>query len=204
MAAKRKTEVDTSTEEKIKQAARKVFSEKGYFGTRTRDIADEAGINLALVNYYFRSKEKLFDLVMQEKVYKLFGTIVPILINPSISFDAKIDIVSDSYIDMLIENPDLPIMVFNEIKHNPNSFGVKMQLGPLFLESSFFQQIKERNSSIEPLQFVLSIIGMLVFPFIARPIFVNMGGMNKEAYIEMMRERKKLIPMWVNAILDAK
>ena len=59
---------DSSTEEKIKAAARKVFTRKGFAATRTRDISEEAGINLALLNYYFRSKEKLFDLVMMENM----------------------------------------------------------------------------------------------------------------------------------------
>ena len=58
--------IDTSTEEKIKEAARVVFHKKGYAATRTRDIAEEADINLALLNYYFRSKEKLFDIIMVE------------------------------------------------------------------------------------------------------------------------------------------
>lgn len=204
MAKKKKEDLDLTTEEKIKAAARKVFSEKGYFGTRTRDIAEEAGINLALVNYYFRSKEKLFELVMQEKIYQLFGTIIPILISPSISFEAKIDIAADSYIDMLIENPDLPIMVFNEIKNNPKGFGMMLHAGSLFEDSSFMKQIKERNPMIDPLQFVLSIIGMLVFPFIAKPVFMSLKGMTNEDYMQMMKERKQYISMWVKAMLDAK
>lgn len=204
MSAKKKVEVDISTEEKIKEAARKVFSQKGYFGTRTRDIAEEAGINLALVNYYFRSKEKLFELVMQEKVYQLFGTIVPILINESLSLEVKMEIIAETYTDMLIENPDLPIMVFNELKHNPHDFGVKVQLMPVLLESSFFQQIQARNKSIDPIQFLLSIISLIVFPFIARPIFISLGGISKSEFIQHMNDRKKYIPLWVNAILDTK
>ena len=81
MAKKKSVEVDLSTEEKIKEAAKKVFLKKGYAATRTRDIAEEAGINLALLNYYFRSKEKLFDLIMLEKLEKFFGVIAPVLNN---------------------------------------------------------------------------------------------------------------------------
>jgi len=202
MPRKKKQELDLTTEEKIKAAARKVFSEKGYFGTRTRDIADEAGINLALVNYYFRSKEKLFELVMQEKVYQLFGTIIPILINPSISLEAKIDIAADSYIDMLIENPELPIMVFNEIKNNPSGFGMVLHISPLFNNSSFIRQIKERNAEVDPMQFVLSFIGLMVFPFIARPIVMAMTGMKMDQFKEMMKERKKYITSWANALTN--
>lgn len=199
----KKQQVDVSTEEKIKEAARKVFSKKGYSATRTRDIADEAGINLALVNYYFRSKDKLFNEIMHEKVYQLFGTIVPILVNPSLSLEMKISIVADSYIDMLIENPDLPLMVLSEMKQNPEGFGLKLQLSPLHKDSSLISQIRERNSEIDPMQFILSILGMIIFPFVARPIFSMMSGMSREQYIALMKERKSYINKWVDAILDA-
>ena len=63
---------DISTEERIKAAARKVFHQKGFAGTRTRDIAEEAGINHAMLNYYFRSKEKLFEMVMMETMAQFF------------------------------------------------------------------------------------------------------------------------------------
>ena len=70
------TAKDLSTEEKIKAAAKKLFTQKGFAATRTRDIAEEAGINLALLNYYFRSKEKLFELVMKENVQLFLGTMI--------------------------------------------------------------------------------------------------------------------------------
>lgn len=202
MSAK-KHQVDLSTEEKIKEAARKVFSKKGYAATRTRDIAEEAGINLALVNYYFRSKDKLFNEIMHEKVYQLFGTIVPILVNPSLSLDLKISIVADSYIDMLIENPDLPLMVLSEMKNNPEGFGMKLQLSPLHKDSSLVKQIHERNPDVNPMQFILSILGMIIFPFVARPVFATMSGMNKEEFIALMKERKSYINKWVDALLNA-
>jgi AcrR family transcriptional regulator len=203
MSVKEKNSDDISTEQKIKEAARKVFSLKGYAATRTRDIADEAGINLALVNYYFRSKEKLFNEIMQEKIYQLFGTIVPILINPNLSFETKIEIVAENYIDMLIENPDLPLMVMSEVKKDIEGFGIKIQLSPLLKDSSFIRQIKDRNPNVDPVQFLLSILGMIIFPFIAKPVFISLSGMEKEQFITLMKERKKYIPIWVNAILNA-
>lgn len=202
MSLRKYQTVDLSTAEKIKEAARIVFSRKGYAATRTRDIAEEAGINLALVNYYFRSKEKLFNEIMHEKVYQLFGTIVPILINPSISFDTKIEIVADSYIEMLIENPDLPLMVMSEIKNNPEDFGLKMQIGPLLRESSLMQQIRERKPDTDPMQIVLSIIGMMVFPFIARPVFTTVAGISKEEFMQLMKERKQYIINTVKVMMD--
>lgn len=71
MAKQLKKKIDQTTEEKIKIAARKLFTRKGFAAVKTRDIAEEAGINLALLNYYFRSKEKLFKLIMEESFYNL-------------------------------------------------------------------------------------------------------------------------------------
>ena len=72
MAKTQKKSLDLSTEEKIKNAALKLFTRKGFAATRTRDISEEAGINLALLNYYYRSKEKLFELVMTEILQNFF------------------------------------------------------------------------------------------------------------------------------------
>src|SRR3546814_7833693 len=91
MVAARKREINISTEEKIKEAARKVFTRKGYAAARTRDIAEEAGINLALLNYYFRSKEKLFHQVMIERMQELFGVLIPVMNDTSTALETKLD-----------------------------------------------------------------------------------------------------------------
>src|SRR5687768_6161320 len=128
MVKKKSVEVDLSTEEKIKEAAQKVFLKKGYAATRTRDIAEEAGLNLALLNYYFRSKEKLFEIIMLEKVQKLFGVLVPIINDRNTSLEEKAALMADSYITLLIQNPDLPLFVLSEIRNNPSNFGERLQL----------------------------------------------------------------------------
>ena len=91
--------LDVSTEEKIKEAARVVFHKKGYAATRTRDIAEEADINLALLNYYFRSKEKLFDLIMVETLSGFLQHLTAILNDGKTSLEKKIEqiaIISDT------------------------------------------------------------------------------------------------------------
>ena len=75
MNTNRKKELDSTTEAKIKAAAEKVFMEKGFSATRTRDIAEEAGMNLSLLNYYFRSKENLYNIIMMEKLKVFFDII---------------------------------------------------------------------------------------------------------------------------------
>lgn len=203
MAKKIVAETDISTEEKIKDAARKVFLKKGYAATRTRDIAEAAGINLALLNYYFRSKEKLFEIVMMEKMQKFFGVIAPIVMDETLGLEKKIEGIVANYIDMLQKNQDLPIFVLSEIRNHPDKFASNMQISKLVTNSSFIMQLKERVPHVNPLQFLISILGITVFPFVSKPVFQSTNGLSSEAFDNMMEERKRLIPTWVKAMIDA-
>ncbi|PIF34184.1 TetR family transcriptional regulator [Flavobacterium sp. 9] len=194
---------DASTEERIKEAARTVFTQKGYSATRTRDIAEEAGINLALLNYYFRSKEKLFELVMAEKVAKLFGVIAPVVNNEHTSLDEKVTLIADAYITMLTQNPGLPLFVLSEIRNNPEHFGNKMQAGKLLTESYFVKQLLEKRPDIHPLHFIINVLSMCIFPFIAKPVLESAGVMSDNQLSDFTEERKTLIVKWFKAMIDS-
>ncbi len=201
MATKPKIEVDLSTEQKIKDAARKVFTQKGYAATRTRDIAEEAGINLALLNYYFRSKEKLFEEIMLERIQELFGTLVPIMVNESSSLETKIDNIVNHYIDMLLTHPDLPIFVLSEIRKHPERLQNNIPIASFLEQSSFIQQVRIQKPGINPVHFILNILGMTVFPFAAKPIISTLASVKNTGFEKMMEERRKLIPIWIRAML---
>src|ERR1039457_3129947 len=100
-----KPELDVSTEQKIKSAAKKLFTQKGYYAVKTREIAAEAGINLSLLNYYFRSKEKLFELVMADNFITFVEGASGIINNETTTFDKKVELLAAHYIDILIKNP---------------------------------------------------------------------------------------------------
>jgi len=202
MNKKIKAEKNLSTEEKFKEAARIVFTKKGYAATKTRDIAEEAGLNLALLNYYFRSKEKLFEIVMIEKVKQLFSFISPALNDPTTSLDEKLDLIAVSYIDMLIANPDLPLFVLSEIRQNPERFGKMVQLNGSILKSYFIKQLNEKNRDVNPVQLFLNFLGMMVFPFVVKPVILTAGALTEDIYNEMLEERKMLIPKWMKMILE--
>lgn len=174
--------------------------QKGYARTRTRDIADKAGINLALLNYYFRSKEKLFHLIMQEKIQLLAGVIIPIANNETLALDEKLQLLSEDYFELLLNNPDLPLFVIAEIQANPAEFGDKLQVPKILRESSLVRQLRERRADIEPIQFILSLLGLIVFPFVSRQILFR----DREKFNTMMNERKTLVTLWLNAMLDAR
>jgi AcrR family transcriptional regulator len=195
-------EKSLSTEEKFKEAARIVFTKKGYAGTKTRDIAEQAGLNLALLNYYFRSKEKLFEIVMIEKVVQLFSFIAPALNNPDTSLEQKIEVIAASYIDMLLKNPDLPLFVLSEIRSNPERFGKMVQSNGNILQSYFVKQLAQKNKAINPLQLFLNFLGMMIFPFVAKPVFMIAGQVSEDKFVELMEQRKTLIPQWMKMILQ--
>src|SRR6478752_6416809 len=153
MAKKEKPTPDSSTEEKIKEAARVVFMKKGYAATRTRDIAEEAGINLALLNYYFRSKEKLFDIIMLETLQGFLKSISIAFIDEQTTLEEKIERIVSGYIDMLIIEPQVPLFIMSEIRQNPNELLKNMNVKQLIMNSAFSKQYEEaiNKGAIAPL-----------------------------------------------------
>src|SRR6187455_3136142 len=140
MAKKIKAEADLSTEEKIKSAARLVFTKKGYAATRTRDIAEEAGINLALLNYYFRSKEKLFNLIMLETFSEFAKSIVVIFNDETTSLDNKVETIASAYIDLLILEPQIPLFIMSEIRSHPDQLLKAINAKSIIANSAFARQ----------------------------------------------------------------
>jgi AcrR family transcriptional regulator len=202
-----KNTADSTTEEKIKTAARTVFHRKGFAAARTRDIAEEAGINLALLNYYFRSKEKLFVLVMIETLTEFFGSVSVIINNPETSFEEKIEQFAAGYIDLIFREPDIPLFIMSEIRNNPEQLLQKVDIRNTVFNSVFIRQfaeaveqgkIKDQNF----LHFMMNFIGLIVFPFIAKPLLKAISGLTEEQFDALIEERKKLIPVWIKAMMN--
>lgn len=189
--------VDQTTEQKIIRAAHKVFAQKGYAATRNRDIAEEADLNMALLNYYFRSKKKLFEIVMTENTKKFLNVILPIINDHETSLLDKIELLTDNYIDLLIDHPELPLFVFNEIKVDPDNFKGRVQIDQLFDNSYIFVQIKEVEPDENPFQFIISLLGMILFPFVSKPIFYS----NEQEFKNQMQDRKRYIIQWAKTAL---
>ena len=116
-----KIKPDTSTEEKILEAAKKVFTSKGMYGARMQDIADEAGINKALLHYYFRSKQKLFEVIFAAAAQKLF-TKINFIFESDMPLFEKIEHFTEEYITVMMESPYLPLFVLNELSQDSQAF----------------------------------------------------------------------------------
>lgn len=188
---------EQSTEEKIITAARKLFTQKGFSATRTRDIAEEAGINLALLNYYFRSKQNLFQIIIEEKFNVLFGMIGPILSDKEISLEDKISTLVASYTDMLLGNEDLPLFVLSEIKSNEFILEKVKQNAELLSQPVIENQLKERGFTISSFNFIMNVMSLTLFPFMSKPLFVTSGLVKEEEFTQFVTERKKDIPTWI-------
>lgn len=199
---------DTSTEEKIKEAAKTVFYKKGFAATRTRDIAEEAGLNLALLNYYFRSKAKLFELIMTETLTVFVKSMRTILNEENTTLEEKIELLSSNYIDFIIKEPELPTFIVTEVRHNPGGILKKLPVKETLIDSSFLKQhqqaVKEgRITEPNPLHFLMNLMGLIAFPFIAKPIIMGARNLQTEQFNDLMIQRKKLIPIWIKAMMES-
>ncbi|MEY8760265.1 TetR/AcrR family transcriptional regulator [Chryseobacterium sp. MD-1] len=200
--------LDATTEEKIKSAARIVFYKKGFAATRTRDIAEEAGINLALLNYYFRSKAKLFELIMIETMSGFFRNLMIVLNDEKTSLEEKVEDAVARYIDLIIKEPEIPTFIISELRNNPNLLLQKIPLKEVIKTSVFLKQHQEavkKGQILEPnpLHFLINMLGLTVFPFIAKPMLMGSSDLSDKEFESLMQERKKLIPVWIKAIMSA-
>ena len=196
---------EISTEEKIIEAARMIFTKKGFLATTVRDIAAEADINLASVNYYFRSKEKLFAVIMDETIKKLFDKIEPVLNDESTNLYEKIEICVGYYIDQILENPDFPFFMVKEVMAGSTTLPMIGKMKQL-IDSHFARQLRalqtEGEINFHPVNVLWNISGMIMFPFLARPQILYSNYFNSAEFNQMMQERKKLIPVWIKAMIN--
>lgn len=198
---------ERSTEERIKEAARAVFHRKGYAGTRTRDIAEEAGINLALLNYYFRSKDRLFSIIMLETFTAFFASVTAVVNDPDTSLEEKVGRLADRYIDMMLREPEIPFFLMSEMRRDPLALMQTVQLDRALMESVLLRQYESavdrgKIPRLPFLHFVMNLMGLILFPFIANPMLKAIGELDDLQFAALMQERKQLIPHWIQILLD--
>ena len=191
----------SDTELKIRDAAKSLFLKKGYSATTTRDIAQESQINLALLNYYFTSKRRLFEIIMFETLYHFLNKMVEVYNDEETTIREKIELASSKYIDMIIAEPLLPTFILNELKNNPTNF-LKMPTAKVIMKSQLISQYNDGvkkgiYKKVDSIHFITNILSLIVFPFICSPIIMKMEKLNKTDFNKMMNQRKKLIPEWI-------
>jgi len=191
-------ENDLSMEQKIQQAAERLFLEKGFALTSTGEIAKEAGCNQALVHYYFRTKDRLFEVIFQKKITVFITDFMQIGGEP-ISFEEKLRRKIEAHFDMLDANRQLPFLFLNELITNPARIAsVKENFGALpavafrqFAEELAVEIAKGTVRNISPLDIVLSVFSLNIVVFLMRPVFAEVFGMDETAFRELADRRRK-------------
>jgi len=196
-----------NTEERILDAAKKVFMQKGSAGARMQDIADAAGINKALLHYYFRSKEKLFEVIFREAATKLMTGITKIFADDQLDFFEQIRVFCKMYIQLGIEHPYLPIFVLHEM-HTGNAHVFKKIIStykdkPFNVVANAIQNAvaSKKIRPIDPLQLILNMLSLCIFPVIAKPMFLQVSGLPEEKFKALLASRSEEVSSFIiNAI----
>jgi TetR/AcrR family transcriptional regulator len=196
------TESDKQTEEKIFEAATDVFVDKGMDGARMQDIASHAGINKALLHYYFRTKDKLFSAVFEMIARKILKKFAPVF-DENLSLEAKIRFFFKEHITFLQENPKLPGFILNEINRNPAR--IKKLLKNIDFENlwqKLYGQHKDEMNKYNITeasmpQIMISIAAISVFPFAARGIIEGILEKMEIDFNEYIEERKEFAAEFV-------
>ena len=186
-----------TTEEKIFNAARIIFQKKGFSGARMQEIADEAGINKAMLHYCFKNKELLFKAVFMNAFGQLAPQINEIFISEYSVFD-KIKKFTHSYISFVIHNPYLPQFVIQEMNNNPafvmSFLNNENRPNPSLMIAQIEKEIADGIiKPINPKQLLMDVFSMTVFPFAAQMMMKGMIQISDTEFNQMMEVRKTSI-----------
>jgi AcrR family transcriptional regulator len=195
---------DNQTETAILGAARKVFTQKGFAAARMEDIAQEAKINRALLHYYFRTKDRMFDIIFEQRIGEFFSGLAGI-ISSDIEFEEKVAAIISHDIDMISAQPDLPIFIMQELAQHPVrlvAYAEKAGAHPGSLIKIWGVQLrnevdKKRIRPTDPSQLLINIMSLSIYPFIAKPMIKAMQGVDDSAFHAMMKKRKKEVADFV-------
>lgn len=189
----KKTPRDTET--LILQAAEKEFLEKGYAGAKTTDIAEAAGVTHAMFHYYFRTKDKLFEKIVTDKIDKLGEILLGAVGNPELPLKERITDGIERHFDFLMANPRLPRFIINELAVHPDRITpIRDKL--LEKASAVLSSIQKEldalpGVSTTALMLLADIISLNVFPFVAAPMMKAAAGSFFNNYDEILEMRKK-------------
>jgi TetR/AcrR family transcriptional regulator len=204
---------DRDTEQRILDAAHAVFLRRGTAGARTQEIAKEAGVNSALLHYYFRSKERLADAVFQRAAGELLPTVIRIL-GSDAELETKVEQVVDVELRQLLKTPYLPGYILSELAHHPERvrqlFSTVTGMTPSEIGARVFKvlgaQINARVRAgrmhpIAPEQLAVNLLALCVFPFAARPMVMALLGLDQAGFNQFIeRRRKELAPFFLRAL----
>ncbi len=187
-----------NTEKKIFDAATELFLEKGVDRTSVREIAARAGINLALMNYYFRSKENLFNAIFSMLVKKNSEELIGIL-DSDLGLEEKIKQYVHVYIDMLSENPLLVSFVMAILHRSQERITEMKAISQLYATEKFTEQILDEGKKgniqrTDPTHLFVDMLSLIAFPFAIKTLVMDKTHLDNKAFQKFIQERKQRIP----------
>lgn len=193
---------ENNTEELILDAATNIFQQKGMNGARMQEIADKAGINKAMLHYYYRSKQKLFEAVFNSAINLMLPKVVKIINTDEHLFD-KIKNFTKKYISFISKHSYIPLFIINELNRNPNIlkdvFAKKAEenIGEKLLIQINELVEKGEIRPINPEQLLLNIMSLSIFPIVGQPLLKNILQKNDKEYAALIKQRKTCVAEFV-------
>ena len=194
--------MEQNIETKIIDAARSIFYEKGYSGATMRNIATKADVNLALLHYYFRTKDRIFEIVLSEAFSLLFKKLNKALY-ANVDIFEKIRLIVKGYIQVALKNPKLPGFVMHELEINQQLIQtlILKYKEENKLNNAFDQFCGELNDAInnkqikpiEPTDLFVDILSLSLFPFIARNCLTGIMFPEKQNYNHLLKNRAEYV-----------
>ncbi len=201
------------TENRILDAATKVFIRSGTAGARMQEIAEEAGVNQALLHYYFRTKEKLSEAVFRNSAGRMLPAIIQIVGGDQPIF-GKIDLIVETYLTTMARSPFLPGYIISELHHHParmHQLLGKMAGGDIgALTKPAFDKLEKqlaaearagRMRRMNAAQFFVNLLSLCVFPFAARPMLHAALGFDDDDFAKFIDQRRKDLPIYIRSAI---
>jgi len=205
---------DGETEKRILDAAKAVFIRHGTSGARMQDIAEEAGVNQALLHYYFRSKEGLSQAVFRDAAGRMFPAIIQI-IGGQQTLTEKIDLIVDTYLTAMTKSPFLPGYIISELHHHPER--IQQLLGEIAggdittITKPAFDKLEKQIASearagrmrrMSAAQFFVNLLSLCIFPFAARPMLHVALGFDDDDFAKFIEQRRKDLPIYIRSAIQ--
>lgn len=184
---------DNKTEQHIIDTAMHVFFTEGKLNATTQDIADAAGVNRTLIHYYFRSRDQLFDAVFEKA--RLAAMIESeAVLETTLPFKKKTEKLIDVFLKRLKTYPFLEIAITTGLNQMETAFPAS---NPKYMQQFLKEvQVEMNKGTIQkskPVHFMINLFSLIVYPFIVKPLNLQLFGLSEQEYEKIVNERKKVI-----------
>ncbi|RMG59818.1 MAG: TetR/AcrR family transcriptional regulator [Bacteroidetes bacterium] len=201
---------DSNTKDRILAAARQEFYQKGLAGARMAAIGEAAGVNKAMLHYYFRTKQDLFEEVFISAFGQVIAPIPGILMGEGGLMD-RISRLSAYYHDTLTQTPELPVFVMNALQAEGGGLLKRVleraqiplpQMLPVLMEKIRAELSEGPYREMDPREVFLNVVSMSVFPFMLKPFLMTLFSMEEADFRAFIDQRRETVPAFLRQALE--